>query len=250
MASDNATSAASYEHGSAEQRNVGMKLINKLTMEKGMIVLDLGCGTGYLTKVLSERVGSEGKVVAVDPDKDRLSIAKNLYSASNIEYIQADDQNFPSSKYDIIFCNVVVHWIHDKEALIKRVFENLQPGGCFAFTTYDVPIFPPVIYKLFALIGPDFLHKMLHDNQRYLPASDYQALASSVGFSNVLIETESVVTEWKNIDDFIITAHGVLQGEFEPKKIDSNQLIQLKQEYGGNTAIKRQFELIKAIATK
>ena len=38
---------------------------------------------GYLTKVLSERVGPEGKVVAVDPDGERLKIARDMYSASN-----------------------------------------------------------------------------------------------------------------------------------------------------------------------
>ena len=52
-------------------------------LEKGATVLDLGCGTGYLTKVLSERVGPEGKVVAVDPDGERLKIARENHSASN-----------------------------------------------------------------------------------------------------------------------------------------------------------------------
>ena len=45
----------------------GTSVIDTLTIEMGSTVLDLGCGTGYLTKVLSERVGPEGKVVAVDP---------------------------------------------------------------------------------------------------------------------------------------------------------------------------------------
>ena len=46
-------------------------------MKKGATVLNLGCGTGYFTKVLSEQlqVGPEGKVVAVDSDGERLKIA-------------------------------------------------------------------------------------------------------------------------------------------------------------------------------
>ena len=39
-------------------------MIDMLNVEKGATVLDLGCGTGYLTKVLSERVGAEGKVAS------------------------------------------------------------------------------------------------------------------------------------------------------------------------------------------
>lgn len=251
MTSVGATSqATSYEHGSAEQRLIGMKLMDQLKIEQGMIILDLGCGTGYLTKVLSEQVGPEGKVVAVDPDEERISIAKKLYSASNIEYIQADDKTFPSCQYDIIFCNIVIHWVHDKVALFKRVFDNLQSGGCFAFTTYDTQVFPPIVKKLFSTVSPDFFHKMFHEKQVFLPASEYRTAISSTGFSNVLIETEIMDTEWKDIDDFIITAHGVLQGEFEPTKIDKEKLQQIKEEYGGDTVIRRKFELIKAVLTK
>ena len=70
-----------------------------LFLRKGSTVLDLGCGTGYLTKLLSERVGPEGKVVAVDPDGERLKIAREKHSATNIDYIQADDQTFPSGQH-------------------------------------------------------------------------------------------------------------------------------------------------------
>ena len=62
-----AESAASYEKRSGVQHAMGVKLMDMVALEKGSTVLDLGCGTGHLTKVLSERVGPEGKVVAVDP---------------------------------------------------------------------------------------------------------------------------------------------------------------------------------------
>ena len=56
-------------------------MIKKLQLSEGMSVLDLGCGTRNLTKILSERVGPEGRIIAVDPDKERLEIAKSNYSA-------------------------------------------------------------------------------------------------------------------------------------------------------------------------
>ena len=73
-----------------------MKLIKMTSLKKGNTVLDLGRGTGYLTKLLSEKLGPEGKVVIVDPDGERLKIAREKHCASNmIEYIQADNQTFP-----------------------------------------------------------------------------------------------------------------------------------------------------------
>ena len=59
-------------------------MIEKLQLSQGKSVLDLGCGTGNVTKMVSERVGPEGRIIAVDPDKERLQIASLIenYSAT------------------------------------------------------------------------------------------------------------------------------------------------------------------------
>ena len=44
-----------------------------------MTILDMGCGTGYLSSVLADHVGPSGSVLAVDPDLERLNVAKEAY---------------------------------------------------------------------------------------------------------------------------------------------------------------------------
>ena len=46
-------------------------------------MLDLGCGTGYLASVLAQRVGPEGKVTGVDPDRERIRLAQEQYGTIN-----------------------------------------------------------------------------------------------------------------------------------------------------------------------
>ena len=169
--------AGSYQGGSKVQQTIGLRMINMLNVEKGATVLDLGCGTGYLTKVLSERVGPKGKVVAVDPDGERLKIARESYFASNIEYIQADDKTFPPGQYDIIFSNIVIHWISDKEAALQQVYRNLCPGGCFAFTTASSNLPVPEIGKtLFSqLVSPEFLEWMVTKKMTFWNYEEYKA---------------------------------------------------------------------------
>ena len=86
-----------------------------------------------------------------------MKIAREKCSASNIEYIQADDKTFLATEhYNVVFCNTVIHWIKDKKSLYKRIYDSLHPGGLFAFTTPDggVPI-PSIGEKLFdELLGP------------------------------------------------------------------------------------------------
>ena len=55
--------ARTYDNNSSEQREDGVNLLGFLDLRKGSKVLDLGCGgTGYLTKVMADCVGSTGMV--------------------------------------------------------------------------------------------------------------------------------------------------------------------------------------------
>ena len=205
-----------------------------LNVEKGDTVLDLGCGTGYLTKVLSERVGPKGKVVAVDPDGERLKIAREMYSAQNIEYIQADDKTFPPGQYDLIFSNIVIHWICDKEAVLQQAYQNLRPGGRFVFTTANgyLPI-PEIGKTVFnKLVGPEFLDLMLNDKMTFWNEDEYKSLANNIGFRQTLMTLLLNTPKWKNLDDYIDSMYGWFQGEFDPTKFDQETLDEIKREYG------------------
>ena len=226
--------AASYEAGSKNQQGVGIRMINMLNVEKGATVLDLGCGTGCLTKVLSERVGPEGKVVAVDPDGERLKIARENHSASNITYIQADDQTFPQGQYDLIFCNIVIHWIRDKKAALERIYENLRPGGCFAFTTSDgvLPV-PEIGKEVFnKLVGPNFLNRIFKEKLMHLEASEYERLGSAAGFIQTSMTIQPDYPKWNNLDQYIDAMYGWFQGEFDPAEFDQEKFQEIKREYG------------------
>jgi protein-L-isoaspartate O-methyltransferase len=57
---DDFNQASVYDSNSSAQTEDGQGLINLLKLEEGNVVLDLGCGTGYLTKVLASIVGCSG----------------------------------------------------------------------------------------------------------------------------------------------------------------------------------------------
>ena len=107
----------------------------------GDAILDLGCGTGELSAYLAELVGREGKVVGVDPDKERLLLAQQSFGeVKNLSFVEGSASNFPgigSELYDIIFSNHVIHWIPDKHEVFKNMFGSLKSGGKIAIQYVD-----------------------------------------------------------------------------------------------------------------
>ena len=105
----NFNKAESYVHLSLLVREDGMKLIYTAAPKEGSKVLDIGCGTGNHSKVIADLVGAEGKLVGIDPDTERLRLAKEMYSASNIEYLERSAEDIPGGRYDLVFSNHVLH---------------------------------------------------------------------------------------------------------------------------------------------
>ena len=72
--------AEGFQQNSTPIREIGKQFVqNEVKPCKGDVILDLGCGTGAVTAYLAELVGQEGKVLGVDPDKQRLKVAQESY---------------------------------------------------------------------------------------------------------------------------------------------------------------------------
>lgn len=109
----------------------GNNVMNLIDVDNVKKVLDLGCGNGALTKVLSDKGFS---VTGIDASEELLSIARKNYS--DIQFIQADATNFDLTEpVDVVFSNAVFHWI-DREKqmdMLKCVHRVLKEAGQFVF---------------------------------------------------------------------------------------------------------------------
>jgi trans-aconitate 2-methyltransferase len=90
-------------------------------------VMDAGCGSGLLTKLLAQRV-PRGRVYAVDVDSNMIKQAKrNLKDLENVELVQSDiaDVKLPG-KLDVIFSNAALHWVRDHRQVFQHFWEMLK----------------------------------------------------------------------------------------------------------------------------
>ena len=106
----------------------GKGLLEFIPNNAKQTILDLGCGTGTLTKQL---VTLGSKVVGVDSSPSMINKAKEQFE--NIEFMVCDALNLPFEKeWDIVFSNAVFHWITDHNALLNNIHKVLKPGGCLS----------------------------------------------------------------------------------------------------------------------
>ncbi len=129
--------AEMYELISSPEREDGYRMIDLLTPIEVKRILDLGCGTGYFSKILKNITGPDSHVVGVDPDIERLEVARKKYSVRNVEYLHGTAEKIPSVnfKFDMVFSNHVLHWCKDKDLVLKQVSQCLKKGGMFAFVS-------------------------------------------------------------------------------------------------------------------
>lgn len=103
----------------------GEDLVKLLNPQKGERILDLGCGTGYLTNLIGE---SGAEVLGIDNSESMIAKAKQAYPDVNFGVMNAEDFKFENS-FDAIFSNAVLHWVTGYKNVINAMYENLQPSG-------------------------------------------------------------------------------------------------------------------------
>ena len=106
---------------------LGTDLVELLAPQSGESILDLGCGTGYLTDKIA---ASGAKVVGIDNASTMIEQARKNYPNLIFEVADATNLHF-TEQFDAIFSNAVLHWIKEPEKVIASIWRALKPGGRF-----------------------------------------------------------------------------------------------------------------------
>ena len=234
-----------YHETSEYQLEDGIKLLEIISPGPNEKVLDIGCSTGRLSKVISERVGNGGKVIGVDPDEERIKIALKAKGCNNIHFMVESDQTFPKDKYDAIVSTDVFHWIKDKESLFKRIYDNLKPGGKLGFTTFDGNGSPDLLIEIFRLCGPKTYEAALSCIY-FETGQKYKELATAIGFDVMLLDIKARKNTFPNIDAFINFFYAVYYGMFDR---DDPGLNDLRERYKGQP-VPMELQRLTMILTK
>jgi ubiquinone/menaquinone biosynthesis C-methylase UbiE len=118
------------------------------SLKPGERVLDVGCGTGVLTRLTAEAVGPSGRVVGIDPSPGMLGVARRnavqTNSRAEFKFAAIEHLPFEDGSFDVVLSSCMLHHLpaETKHEGLREVWRALRPGGRFVAVDIDRPANP------------------------------------------------------------------------------------------------------------
>lgn len=130
------------------KRDFTLQLLTDADISAGMRVLDVGCGSGDVTFMLSKLVTDTGDVIGIDHDRNALNIANERKVTSSKQaqptFIQSGLLDLPESvgTFDAIVGRRVLMYQADTVAVVIKLAKHLRPDGVMIFQEHDTTMAP------------------------------------------------------------------------------------------------------------
>ena len=249
--------ADSYDRHACIQRLMAQGLMARLEdcLARSQRILEIGCGTGYLTQLLRQANGA-ARLVALDLDATLVETARRrLGPEAGVAWLVADGEAPIRGKYDLIIANATFQWFTPPGETLAAYYQSLAPGGVLAFSTLgprtfhelagalaqaarslELPAAPPIPAQGFA-------------NRETWANRLYRA-----GFPPARLTREMLTTTCPSVPEFLkaLQATGATNprpGAF-PRRLLAGLIAAYQSGYGRDGAIPVSYEIIWAVTQK
>lgn len=125
------------------------RFFHEAGLERGMRVLDVGCGAGDTSTLFLEMVGDEGEVVGVDRAPAAIAAARGrIGQRTNLHFLEGDPAQMSFDRpFDAAVGRFVLMFQSEPAAMLRALARHVRPGGLVAFHELDyegIASFPPL----------------------------------------------------------------------------------------------------------
>ncbi len=188
-----------HEKYSTNKMGFGNWIISNYRIDKGMKVLELGCGTGDMWKNRDSLISNCSKLILSDFSEGMAAVTKeNVGNYDNIEYKVLDIQEIPyeNEAFDIVIANMMLYHVPDIYRGLTEVRRVLKKGGSFYCATYGEHGIVEYLSKLLAAYGVED-----NINKNFTLQNGYEILSKSFSKVEKLEYVDSLAVT--NIDDMV-----------------------------------------------
>jgi malonyl-CoA O-methyltransferase len=192
--------AQTYDLAAVLAREVGNRLLQRLDFIplQPHVILDVGCGTGFTTRLLEQRF-KKTPIVAVDLSYKMLLQTKQQKKwLSKQKYVCANAQQLPFADHsiDFIFSNLLLHWCNDLTQTIQELQRVLKPDGLLLFSTFG----PDTFKELRASWAQVDAMPHVHD---FIDMHHIGDLLLRAPFKNPVMDVENLTLTYTNLQQFM-----------------------------------------------
>ncbi len=154
-------------------------------------VLDLGCGTGIVARVLRERLGGATKIVGLDASPPMIAKARTV--APELEWHEGNAMALPFAdrSFDLVLSQQMLQFVPDRAAALREVRRVLAPGGRLIVSTWRPRSHQP-LHDALGQVAERHLGAS-NDKRWGLDGDELRAMLIEAGFADVKVETVSRV---------------------------------------------------------
>lgn len=223
--------SVSYDGVASLQRSVGLKLLEQANPEAlSGTVLDLGCGTGFLTGKLLGFTNIE-RLIALDIAMPMLQTARQkLGEPDKLHYVCGDAESpvFGAGSVDAVVSNLALQWCRDLTGMFGGLYRTLKPGGFLIFSTFG----PRTLGELKQAWAE--VDDYPHVNEFYRE-SELKVCLAEAGFKDIIVRSEIYRPVYRSVLDLMkelknMGAHNVSLGR-NKKLTTKNQLARVIDAY-------------------
>lgn len=225
-----ASAAQTYDSLAGLQRQAGLELLRRFPpKQRGDCVLDLGCGTGFLSREL-RNYHVEERLIALDIALPMLQASRLNHPFIGAHYVCADAENLPFAEacIDFIYSNLALQWVHDIQTCLVEFHKLLSTEGRLVFSTFG----PKTLIELKAAWAS--VDGFTHVNT-FCSADEILQYMQTAGFRNIDIEYAVYRSDYPSVENLMhelkgIGAHNV-NYKRNPKPTSRKQLQQMINNY-------------------
>lgn len=249
--------AASYDEHAGTQRFMaqGLLALTAKFVPRVARILEIGCGTGYLTAQLRQ-ANAAAHLVALDLDAVLVAAARQRLGVDpGVTWLVADGETLSRGSFDLIISNAAFQWLTCPAATLTAYFQSLNPGGVLAFSTLG----PRTFQELGASVRQAAASLKIAATPEiaahsFLDQGAWTALLSQSGFSQVRLTQELMTVSFPSPLQFLkaLQATGATNPQprpFSPRLLKA-LLATYKASFSENGSIPVTYEIILAVARK